>query len=212
MHERLVLCGGAERKGRQPTETLRLSLMGSQSNINLRLQDISRRMVTIVPDLLTDLVEIATYVLCADEAVSRGGDTRSALGAAWRRRLRFVIPVRTPDHWSSSGVADALTDVLTFLSDDEFSFEFTKQAKPPSFQTYLDLAHEGPAAFEADEIVLFSGAWTRSEAQSRNWGRTATVSCSSAINHRPRYTIDRVTLPVNWLSDFLARSCISPFG
>jgi hypothetical protein len=63
----------------------------------------------------------------------------------------------TPDHWSSSGVADALTDVLTFLSDDEFSFEFTKQAKPPSFQTYLDLAHEGPAAFEADEIVLFSG-------------------------------------------------------
>jgi hypothetical protein len=118
MHERLVLCGGAERKGQQPANTLRLRLFGPQSNIHLRLQDISRRMVANVPDLLTDLVEIATYVLCADEAVSRGGEMRSGLGADWRRHFRFVVPVRMPDHWSSSGVIDALVDVLTFLSDD----------------------------------------------------------------------------------------------
>jgi 7-cyano-7-deazaguanine synthase in queuosine biosynthesis len=157
MHERLVLCGGAERKGRQSGEKLHLRLTGSQPNINLRLHDISRRMIANVPDLLTDLIEIATYVLCADEAVSRGGDVRDALGTTWRRRFQFVIPVRTPDHWSSPEVTDALTDLLAFLSDDDYSFEFTKQSKPASFQSYLDFGSTGPSAFEADEVVLFSG-------------------------------------------------------
>jgi 7-cyano-7-deazaguanine synthase in queuosine biosynthesis len=157
MHERLVLCGGVEYKGRRSRGALSLAILGSQSNIKLRLDDISRRMVTNVPDLLTDLVEIGTYVLRADEAVSRGGDARVALGSRWRRRFRFVIPVRSPDRWSSSEVADALTDVLAFLSDDEFHFEFKKYANPPPFQTYLGLADREPAAFEADEIVLFSG-------------------------------------------------------
>ena len=96
-------------------------------------------------------------MLRADEAVGRGGNARGALGSRWRRRFRFVIPVRSPDRWSSSEVADALTDVLAFLSDDEFHFEFKKYANPPPFQTYLGLADGEPAAFEADEIVLFSG-------------------------------------------------------
>ena len=157
MPERLVLCGGAERKGRLPADTLHVNLHGPGSNVHLRLQDISRRMVADVPDLLTDLVEIATYVLCADEAVSRGGKTRSMLGAAWRRRFRLVVPVREPDHWSSEGVADALADVLTFLSEDAFSFEFERSVRPPPFQSYLDLKGNQKTAFAADEVVLFSG-------------------------------------------------------
>src|SRR5262249_7047893 len=62
MHERLVLCGGAEYEGKRSKKALSLAILGSQSNIKLRLDDISRRMVTNVPDLLTDLVEIGTYV------------------------------------------------------------------------------------------------------------------------------------------------------
>jgi 7-cyano-7-deazaguanine synthase in queuosine biosynthesis len=157
MRERLVLCGGAEYKGKRPKDGLSLAILGSQSNIKLRLDDISRRMVANVPALLTDLVEIATYVLCADEAVTRGGDARIALGARWRRRFRFVIPVRSPQRWSSPGIADALTDVLAFLSDDEFHFEFERYTKAPPFQTYLGLVGGAPATFEADEILLFSG-------------------------------------------------------
>jgi 7-cyano-7-deazaguanine synthase in queuosine biosynthesis len=156
MHERLVLCGGAERGGRQPS-VLRLQRFGPKSNVDLKLQDISRRMVANVPDLLADLLDIATYVLCADEAVSRGGDVRKGLGADWRRCFRFVIPVRVPHRWSSSGVAAALIEVLTFLTEDEFTFEFEKLRNPPSSQAYLDLTREGSAAFAADEVVLFSG-------------------------------------------------------
>jgi hypothetical protein len=120
-----------------------------KSNVDLKLQDISRRMVANVPDLLADLLDIATYVLCADEAVSRGGDVRKELGADWRRRFRFVIPVRVPHRWSSSGVAAALIEALTFLTEDEFAFEFQKLRNPPSSQAYLDLAREGSAAFAA---------------------------------------------------------------
>ena len=68
MAERLVLCGQAEAKCAQNDETLRLSLDGPRPNIALRIEDVSRRMVANVPDLLIDLVEIATYVFCADQA------------------------------------------------------------------------------------------------------------------------------------------------
>ncbi len=60
MAERLILCGGtfAGRSGHQ--EALQLDLTGSHPNITLRLEDISRRVVANVPDLLTDLIEVAT--------------------------------------------------------------------------------------------------------------------------------------------------------
>ncbi len=157
MAERLVLCG--EAFGGQPShqEALRLNLSGAQPNITLRLEDISRRMVANVPDLLTDLIEVATYVFCADQLISRGGDMMRGMGSDWRRKFRFVIPVRAPDHWSSPAILDALTDLLAFLCEDEFRFEFTELSGAPLFQSYLDLEREGPSAFQADEIILFSG-------------------------------------------------------
>jgi 7-cyano-7-deazaguanine synthase in queuosine biosynthesis len=157
MAERLVLCGQAEVKCAQDEETLRLSLNGSRPNIALRIEDVSRRMVANVPNLLTDLVEIATYVFCADQAVSRGGEVMKAMGTTWRRQFRFVIPVREPERWSSPEVSGALTDALTFLSDDEFRFEFTELSRPRAFQSYLDLERDASAAFRPDEVVLFSG-------------------------------------------------------
>ena len=79
MSERLVLCGGARRAG--VNSALRLALDGSLQNITLKLEDISKRLVRNVPDLLVDLVEIATYVYCADQATSRGGDAQVGMGA-----------------------------------------------------------------------------------------------------------------------------------
>ena len=157
MAERLVLCGQTAALTAQDEETLRLSLDGPRPNIALRIEDVSRRMVANVPDLLTDLVEIATYVFCADQAVSRGGDVMKAMGTAWRRQFRLVIPVREPERWSSPEVSGSLTDALTFLSDDEFRFEFTELSRPRAFQSYLDLECDASAAFRPDEVVLFSG-------------------------------------------------------
>jgi hypothetical protein len=72
--ERLVLCGGAQRPGGD--STLRLALSGHSQNIVLKLEDIGKKLVTNVPGLLIDLIEIAAYVHAADQATRRGGDAQ----------------------------------------------------------------------------------------------------------------------------------------
>ena len=119
MAETLVLCGGVRRPGTE--SALQLALEGRSRNITLRLEDISKRLVRNVPNLLIDPVEIATCVYCADQATGRGGDCQIGMGSAWRREFRFVIPVRNPDHWSQEPIADLLREALRFLSDDEYT-------------------------------------------------------------------------------------------
>jgi hypothetical protein len=156
MPERLVLCSGAKRAG--GNSTLRLALSGRSKNITLKLEDISKKMVRNVPDLLIDLIEIATYVYCADQATSRGGPAQVGMGTDWRRSFRFVIPVRNPDHWNHRSVLEPLCSTLSFLSEDDYAFEFEKATNPVPFQNYLEFGDDGGgAAFNADEVVLFSG-------------------------------------------------------
>jgi hypothetical protein len=52
---------------------MRLDLGGNNPNVDLEITDISRRLSSNVPDILTDLVEIASYVYCADQALTLGG-------------------------------------------------------------------------------------------------------------------------------------------
>jgi 7-cyano-7-deazaguanine synthase in queuosine biosynthesis len=155
MPERLILCGEVKRTGGD--SILPLALSGRSQNITLRLEDISRKLIRNVPGLLIDLVEIAAYVYCADQAISRGGETQRAMGADWRRDFRFVIPVRYPDHWSNPQVSEPLRTMLSFLSEDEYVFEFEKATNPVPFHNYLELSDGDDTAFKADEVVLFSG-------------------------------------------------------
>lgn len=155
MPERLVLCGGAKRAGGD--STLRLALSGRSQNITLKLEDISKRLVSNVPGLLIDLVEIAAYAYCADQATSRGGAAQVGMGADWRRSFRFVIPVRNPNHWNRTKVLEPLCATLSFLSEDEYAFEFEKAINPAPLDKYLELTGDDGAAFKADEVVLFSG-------------------------------------------------------
>jgi len=75
---------------------------------------------------------MATYVYAADAAVPRGGKMDAQLGARWRRKLRFVVPVRCPDLWSLAEVSSALIEALGFLSEDDYHFEFTSLDNQPS--------------------------------------------------------------------------------
>jgi hypothetical protein len=134
---------------------MRLALTGTRQNASLKLEDVGRMMVANVPDLLVDLVEIATYVYCADQATSRGGDAQRGMGADWRRDFRFIIPVRNPDHWGSREVLEQLRSTLWFLSEDEYQFQFEKAANPVPFPNYLQFGTD--LAFKADEVILFSG-------------------------------------------------------
>jgi 7-cyano-7-deazaguanine synthase in queuosine biosynthesis len=155
MPERLILCGRARRTGRD--SILRLDLSGRLQNITLRLADISRKLLQNVSGPLIDLIEIAAYVYCADQAISRGGEAQRAMGADWRRAFRFVIPVRNPNHWNNPKVSEPLRATLSFLSEDEYVFEFEKAHDPIPFQDYLEFGEDSSTAFKADEVILFSG-------------------------------------------------------
>ena len=100
-NEHLVLCGGLDRPRKGSGSGVNLNLHGTSPNVRLRIADISRRLLTNIPDVLVDLLEVAGYIYAADAAISRGGETDAQMGARWRRKFRFVIPVRQPDLWSS---------------------------------------------------------------------------------------------------------------
>jgi len=156
--ERLVLCGGAAapaESSKAPqfaAKPLALNLQGSGANVFLKITDISEAMIRNVPDALMDLVEIAVYVFAADQAAARGGADDD--GSAWRRRFRFHIPIRCPELWSRREVTEALVDILSFLSDDDYAFTFSTLDHPPPLQLYFESVQND---FNAEEVVLFSG-------------------------------------------------------
>ena len=125
--------------------------------MNLRIDQISRRLASNIPDVLTDMLEVAAYVYCADQFTARGTRQMTAMGAGWRRRFHFKIPVRRLDVWTRPDVREALRETLEFLSEDEFHFEFVESAKPLPLQSYLPLEDSGAQSFSPDEIILFSG-------------------------------------------------------
>lgn len=133
-----------------------MNVLGSNRNVNLRIDYISRTMLANLPEILIDLLEVAAYVYCADQRLHRGSDKLPNYGEDWRRSLRFSIPVRCTEIWQDPDVIDALGNTLGFLSDDNYEFEFRraetsfKQDKP----YFTDLIDE---TMELDEVCLFSG-------------------------------------------------------
>jgi 7-cyano-7-deazaguanine synthase in queuosine biosynthesis len=113
-------------------------------------------MVANLPALYADLLEIATYVHCAEQTTPRGGKGARGLGTLWRRNMCFVIPVRKPDFWARQEVKGVIEELLGFLSDDNYDFRFTMLENPPPVDTYFE-SLRGETGFQADEIVLFSG-------------------------------------------------------
>jgi 7-cyano-7-deazaguanine synthase in queuosine biosynthesis len=156
MREVNVICGNDSLREVRGDE-LRLSLDGPSKNVALRISDLTRAMVRNLPAAVADLVEVAAYVYAADLATSRGGPVSEGMGTAWRRAFRLVIPVREPDHWNAPSTRLALSNALSFLSDEDFDFEFVAKAGAAESPEYLDLGTKTGIAFKADEAVLFSG-------------------------------------------------------
>jgi 7-cyano-7-deazaguanine synthase in queuosine biosynthesis len=156
-NEHLVLCSGASAKPRGNETLLTLNLHGASKNVRLEIGDISRRLLANLSDVHTDLLDIVGYIYAADSAISRAGKTDSHLGAMWRRKFRFVIPVRQPSLWSSKPVTASLVETISFLSDDDYEFEFCPLKSPPPVESYFPLSGAKDAKFMPDEVILFSG-------------------------------------------------------
>ncbi len=162
--ERIILCGGAKPAGGiGKSEPLKLDLWkrGTGFEVTLAIEDVHRRLGANVSPAFHDLVEIATYVWTADQAIGRGGNPKikdvDTFGERWRRTLEFHVPVRRPDLWRSPQIKRLLESTLGFLSDDTYDFTFYPATGAPAFQLYLSLGNDEATRGPLAQAMLFSG-------------------------------------------------------
>jgi len=157
-NERAILCGSVG-DGSLPFKDpspVRLRMWGQHRNVHLVIQDVREAMMKNLPPAFLDLIDIATYVYCADQAVRRGGDGVQDFGENWRRTLFFRVPVRNPALWKKASVLDSLVTTLSFLSEDEYQFDFEQLTKDHPFEAYLEFGGT-PYDGIVEEVVMFSG-------------------------------------------------------
>lgn len=156
--EHWVCCGGA-RTPDLPDDTFTISIGDGPHSISVDINGLEERLSGRLPPEYRDLIEIAAYVLAADQAFSRGTLTAVDYGQTWRRNFRFVIPVRNLKLWQSASMMRCLTRTLRTLSDDQYRFTFVHRStreteqltfKAPGKKTLADWGR-------IDSVILFSG-------------------------------------------------------
>ena len=160
--KRIIPCGGltAASLAEVGAEVLPLNLWSGRRDVNhieLKMEDLHENLYKAVPAEFRDLLEIAAYVYCADQATGRGGKNVDGFGDAWRRHFVFTIPVRKPGFWNKAEVKDVLRGTLEFLSEDRFDFEFMAGKQAPKMQEYFPNLLKGGPGDGVEGVVLFSG-------------------------------------------------------
>jgi 7-cyano-7-deazaguanine synthase in queuosine biosynthesis len=158
-NEHLILCGGASLSSRQQAwqsaKTVGLRINEDPGRVNLKISDITEKLMSNLTNLELDLLEIASYVYGADQATTRGGPVRIDYGEAWFRDFRFEVPVRRRDFWASGEVQDDLSRTLHDLSGDNFEFEFSAHPRPSKTPSYFEWGKD--EATDVNDVLLFSG-------------------------------------------------------
>jgi 7-cyano-7-deazaguanine synthase in queuosine biosynthesis len=108
-----------------------------KNNILFKLEEFEPLLINYKSTIGYDLINIASYIYCADCQIPRG-TTKDVYGENWVRHLNFYIPVIEPDLWNKPTVKDSLIKTLEFLTGDIYSFEFCK-GKNVAIQYKLDL-------------------------------------------------------------------------
>ena len=125
MSPHIFLCNNAEQaSGKHGKSVTQLNyLPEANGNVRLQLPDFVRGLYHL-PDRLLDLLEIASYVYCADRMISRG-PSDAVEYHSWSRTFEFVIRVRDAVFWNKCEIKQALSDALQFVTGDrEYRFDF----------------------------------------------------------------------------------------
>jgi hypothetical protein len=158
---RLVLCSGAKLARGERTagrKVLQLDSIGKDPNVHIQFENVASVFNSNLPHRLIDLVEIAAYIYTADCATDRGKTWELNAIEQWSRNFEFRIPVRDIAFWNRAEIRTQLADLLHFLSDDIFQFEFSPLDHDRSFQDYLDLSDNAEWPFlQPERVLMFSG-------------------------------------------------------
>lgn len=160
---RLFLCSGTEladgdplRKDRRVVE---LDSIHPNGNVRIRIENVAKVLSHDLSPRLIDLLEIASYVFTADTATRRGQEWSDDFTTeAWSRDFQFVIPVRDLAFWQTSAVQQLLVQILNFLSNDRYNFNFCQLSEDRPTQGYLEFGGDEDWPFDgAERVLLFSG-------------------------------------------------------
>ncbi len=158
---------------------------GPAAQHTLRAQSLAGTVLTRVADRAADLVRIASYIYAADQELSRGGRA-DVYGRDWRRSITLCVPVIDPTFWQQDAITAHLTDVLSYLTEDQWAFHFSAAAAEEQ-QIALDVREEEVLS-HPDVVVLFSGGadslCATVEAVAERGARPVLVS------HRPAAHVD----------------------
>jgi len=160
---RLFVCSGAKiapsdsvAAGR---EQITLDSIGYKANVHIRFENVAKVFHRHFSTRVVDLLEIAAYVYSADCSTNRGTEwTDEKSTEPWGRDFAFVIPVREPSFWNSAEISSLLTDVLSFLSNDTYSFTFVALGEDRPEQQYFEFGELEEWSFNNPErVLMFSG-------------------------------------------------------
>ena len=131
---------------------------GQLGHVSLGLEKLTSALLAELPVRLADLLEIASYLYCADQFTKRDPLTMPEMGAKWRRGFEFHIGVREPEFWSKPSLLEQLSEYLDFLSDDRFTFHFSLIGVKTERQSFMQCSAEGAdGGFVPDQVLMFSG-------------------------------------------------------
>jgi len=152
-----IWCGPDEPpKGSISQYARRLNSIPPYENVFLVASNISRKLAQDLNPLSLDLLDIASYIYCVDKSKTRGGQTFPLDGQNWYRQFELSIPVRCPDIWQKTQVNNKLIELLRFMANDDYRFNFRKLKTDFPRDTYFDF-EEGESWFKPNSILLFSG-------------------------------------------------------
>lgn len=99
-----------------------------------------------------DLLRIAAGVHIVDRIAKRKKRKENEEGT---RRLHLSFEVQEPDFWASPYVEHLIREILTFLTDDDWSIDFAKlgHVGNQGHQDFLDI----PRPFQPSHAALYSG-------------------------------------------------------
>jgi 7-cyano-7-deazaguanine synthase in queuosine biosynthesis len=115
-----------------------------------------------IPAKILDLIQIASYIFCADR-MSRRSSRDSINNDSWSRVFNISMPVIEVDFWNLDNTKKTLNDALVFMTGDrKYEFDFIKSeidtlpVKGLQLSLFNMIESEIATATDAD-IMLFSG-------------------------------------------------------
>lgn len=147
------------RRRRSEFQLQALSTFGRERNVEVKLDDIARVFQRDLDGRVADALDIAAFVYAADSAISRDrADQGGSQIESWARTFNLEIGVRDLEFWSRPEIAKSLCRVVSFLSDDDYTFKFERLRDDRAKQDYLSLGDSEDWPFRSPpRVLLFSG-------------------------------------------------------